>query len=97
MYLREFFGTDNPFADLLAASCAPTDIMVSKDVQGFHPKEPPVLKPLPLTFEEVYNGAIKKLIISKKVLKEDGTGLESRDKVLTVRIPPGTSGISIII
>lgn len=64
--------------------------MVSKNVSGFRPKDSPIYKDLPLTLEEVYNGAIKKLIIGKKVIKDDGLTFDNADKVLTVRIPPGS-------
>jgi DnaJ family protein B protein 13 len=88
---REFFGTDNPFADLIAASCAPLDAFVGKDAQGFRPKQPSILKDLPITLAEAYNGTVKKLMINKKVLLNDGSGeIGLMDKVLTVKIPPGT-------
>jgi hypothetical protein len=64
-------------------------MMVSKDVSSMHAKEASIFKPLPLTLEEVFNGAIKKLIISKRVMKDDRVNFETKDKVLTVKIPPG--------
>jgi len=87
---REFFGTDNPFVDLLKSSCAPMDYDSGKSSASYLPKGARIMRPLPLTLEEVYRGAVKKLIVSKKVLKEDGVTTETVNKVLTVKIPPGT-------
>jgi len=86
---REFFGTDNPFAELVANACAPMDAFVSKESQGFRPKEQGSTRPLPITMEEAYNGAIRKVIVPKKHLCADGNSIEQRDHVLTVEIPKG--------
>lgn len=89
LFFREFFSTDNPFADLVAAACTPMDAFVNKESQGFRPKEAPVTKPLKVTLEEVFNGGVRKAILPRKVLSEDGASLEVKDNVLTVQIPRG--------
>ncbi|CAL8081010.1 unnamed protein product [Orchesella dallaii] len=86
---RQFFGTDNPFAELVAAACAPMDAFVSKESQGFRPKDQPILKILPITYEDAYNGALRKILLPKRYVCGDGSSLETRDRVLTLQIPPG--------
>lgn len=65
------------------------DAFVSKESQGFRPKAPPISRNLPITLEEAYNGAVRKIILPKRFLCGDGATMETRDHVLTVEIPPG--------
>lgn len=88
---KEFFGTDNPFAELIMAACAPMDAFVSKETQGFRPKASPVFRNLPVTYEDVYNGAVRKIMIPKKFLCGDGLTMETRDHVMTVEVPAGAT------
>lgn len=40
LFYRDFFGTENPFADLLGASCVPVDFFAGTDENtGFKAKE----------------------------------------------------------
>jgi len=61
---------------------------VSKETQDFRPKASPVYKDLDITLAEAYNGALKKIMITKRILTDKGEGTE--DKILTITVPPGT-------
>jgi len=72
----------------MASACAPLDNNVSKEAQGISPKDPPAYRDLQITLEEAYNGCLKKVMVSKKMVCKDGHS-EMRDKVLTIKVPPG--------
>ena len=60
------------------------------DTGGFRPKQATVFRDLWLTLEEIYTGCIKKVMICKKTITEDGQSTEVREKVLTITVEPGT-------
>ncbi|XP_064405470.1 dnaJ homolog subfamily B member 1-like [Halichondria panicea] len=89
----DFFGGDNPFADLF-------NFEAVLDADGYvsfgglkgrsQPKQdPPVERDLCLTLEEVYNGSVKKMKISRKVLNDDGRTTSTREKILTITVKRG--------
>lgn len=90
---REFFGGDNPFADLFNFDSV-TDSDGFASFGGLkgrsQPKQdPPIQRDLALTLEEVFNGCIKKMKISRKVLNEDGRTTSTREKILTITVKRG--------
>jgi len=65
------------------------DAFVSKESQGFRPKDQPIYKVLPITYEDAYSGALRKILLPKRYLCGDGASMETRDRVLTLQVPPG--------
>lgn len=95
---KDFFGTDNPFADFSdmnwtedqsAAEGAPMSFGSSTHGRSERVKDAPLVKTLPLTLIEMYHGCLKKVTISRRVMNEDGHTSSLRDKVLTIKIAPG--------
>lgn len=86
----DFFGTDNPFLDLLAEACVPIDHFAGSNVDPSKVKEPPIYRDLWLDMDEFYTGCVKKVMICKKVLTEEGRKTEFQEKVLTIPVKPGT-------
>jgi len=87
---KDFFNTDNPFSDLLVASCVPIDYFADSNSQSLRPKEAPIFRDLWLDMEELYSGCVKKVMICKKTVIGDGNQMEFREKVLTIALQPGT-------
>jgi DnaJ family protein B protein 4 len=58
--------------------------------QYAEPEKPPAIKrPLPISLEDLYNGAVKRLKVTRK-LRDGGTGRPvSTDKILTINVKPG--------
>jgi DnaJ-class molecular chaperone len=52
-------------------------------------QDPPVVKDLQVSLEEVLSGCIKKLKITRKVLNPDGQSVRMEDKILQIDIKPG--------
>ena len=52
-------------------------------------QDPPIERELALTLEEVFNGSVKKMKISRKVLNEDGRTTSTREKILTITVKRG--------
>ena len=68
-------------------------------------QDPPIEKDLVLTLEEIFNGAVKKMKISRKVgsyykyngycyrlnqvLNDDGRTTSTREKILTIKVKQG--------
>merc|ERR1712072_371868 len=97
---RDFFGTDNPFADFSDmnwcneqndADGAPMSFGSSTHGRSERVKDKAVVKTLPLTLLEMYHGCLKKVTISRRVMNEDGHTSSLRDKVLTIQVRPGIS------
>jgi DnaJ family protein B protein 13 len=91
----DFFGCNNPFKvtelfsyeDGLAAGGYPKFGGLKGRSQ---PKQdPPIQRDLMLTLEEVYNGCIKKMEISRKVLNDDGYTTSTRKKIVTITVQRG--------
>jgi len=74
---EKFFGTSSPFADILGATGeAPPSFygeLTGMQLPFEKKKAAPVVAPLEVTLAEVYNGAMKAVGYTRKVLKEDGT------------------------
>lgn len=51
-------------------------------------QDPPIEHDLYVTLEEIYNGCVKKMKISKRVIQPDGTS-KKEDKVISVVVKPG--------
>uniref|UniRef100_T1JBY4 J domain-containing protein n=1 Tax=Strigamia maritima TaxID=126957 RepID=T1JBY4_STRMM len=84
---EDFFGGNNPFAEC-------------HDVEGFpcfggiqgkgkKVKDPPIDLELLLTLEELYQGCLKKMRITRRVLEDNGQTTVMRDKILTIGVKPG--------
>ncbi|KAK7869991.1 hypothetical protein R5R35_013757 [Gryllus longicercus] len=88
---RDFFGTDNPFPDLLDALLKPVPTYkLPGGTQGFREKDAPLVRPLLLTLHEIFHGGVKKLKINRLELTgKNSTTTEMREKVLSVPIQPG--------
>lgn len=95
---KEFFGTDNPFADFSdmnwkneqsTAEGAPMSFGSSTQGRSEKVKDEPLIKTLPLTLIEMYHGCLKKVTISRRVMNEDGHTSSLRDKILSIKIKPG--------
>ncbi|KAK0086549.1 hypothetical protein PV325_002997 [Microctonus aethiopoides] len=87
---REFFGTLNPYGDLLNIL---TDSEVMRSIVEGHScrrKEKPLIKSLGLTLTEIFFGALKKLKI-EKFMFVDGEKINTilKEKILHVPIKPG--------
>jgi len=79
---RDFFGTDNPFADFQVPDA-------QKGTFGEKKQDPPIERELFCTLEELYCGCDKKMKISRHVMNEDGHTSSVRDKILPIRIKKG--------
>lgn len=79
---RDFFGTDNPFADFQVPDN-------EKGTFGGKKQDPPIERELFATFEELYCGCDKKMKISRHVMNEDGHTSSVRDKILSIRVKKG--------
>jgi len=86
---REFFGSENPYTDLVTHSCGLMDENLEGGNDSFKPIQPPVYRDLWLTMDEFYTGCVKKVLISKKVLLSDNRSTEIQTKVLTIEIEAG--------
>lgn len=90
---NDFFGCNNPFKELFSYE----DSMEAGGYPKFgglkgrsQPKQdPPIERELLLTLEEVYNGCIKKMEISRKVLNDDGFTTSMRKKIVTITVQRG--------
>jgi len=89
---KEFFRMDFPFIDLVTAGSIPLDAFVCARVSGVRPKNNPVKRDLWLSFEELYFGCTKKIMICKKILQPDGKSTFIQNKVLSVDIEKGSVG-----
>lgn len=79
---RDFFGTDNPFADFQVPNN-------EKGTFGGKTQDPPIERELCVSLEELYLGCDKKMKISRHVMNEDGHTSSVRDKILSIRVKKG--------
>ncbi|KAJ2942906.1 hypothetical protein O0L34_g15095 [Tuta absoluta] len=87
---REFFGTANPYADLLDYYENPPPMFESPLGKGYKEKDETIVRPLSLSLEEVYKGGLKKMKIQRLVFTDETcTELKLREKVLSIPIQPG--------
>lgn len=87
---HEFFGTTNPYADLLDYYENPPPMFESPLGKGYKEKDQTIVRPLALTLEEVYKGCLKKMKIQRLVFTDETCSeLKLREKVLSIPIKPG--------
>lgn len=87
---HEFFGTSNPYADLLDYYENPPPMFDSPLGKGYKEKDPTIVRPLALSLEEVYKGGLKKMKIQRLVFTDETCSeLKLREKVLSIPIKPG--------
>ncbi|KAM3963941.1 dnaJ homolog subfamily B member 13 [Aphomia sociella] len=87
---HEFFGTSNPYADLLDYYENPPPMFDSPLGKGYKEKDPSIVRPLALSLEEVYKGGLKKMKIQRLVFTDETCSeLKLREKVLSIPIKPG--------
>ncbi|KPI93188.1 PREDICTED: dnaJ homolog subfamily B member 13-like [Papilio xuthus] len=87
---HEFFGTSNPYADLLDYYEKPLPIFESPLGRGYKEKDPTIIRPLSLSLEEIYKGGLKKMKIQRLVFtNETCSELKLKEKVLSIPIKPG--------
>ncbi|OWF41399.1 dnaJ homolog subfamily B member 4-like [Mizuhopecten yessoensis] len=58
-------------------------------VRGRKRQDPPVVKDLPVSLEDIHRGTTKKLKITRRVLNPDGKTTRIEDKILTIDVKPG--------
>ncbi|XP_011500078.1 PREDICTED: dnaJ homolog subfamily B member 13-like [Ceratosolen solmsi marchali] len=90
---REFFGTENPYADILDNLRSPVPLEDCPEAP-IKKKDEPIIKALPLTLNEVFYGGIKKMKIQRIVLvgennKETAPSTALEEKILSIPIMPG--------
>lgn len=87
---HEFFGTSNPYADLLDYYENPPPMFDSPLGKGYKEKDPIIVRPLALGLEEIYRGCLKKMKIQRLVFTDETCSeLKLREKVLSIPIKPG--------
>ncbi|XP_014255726.1 dnaJ homolog subfamily B member 13-like [Cimex lectularius] len=87
---KDFFGTTSPYADLLDAVTDPPPLFSFGDSKGVKKKEPPFIKPLALSLEEIFHGGLKIVKIQRRAfVTEDCDATELQEKLLNVNITPG--------
>ncbi|CAH0595437.1 unnamed protein product [Chrysodeixis includens] len=88
---NDFFGTNNPYADLLDYYQNPPPMFESPLGKGYKEKDATIVRPLALSLEEVYKGGLKKMKIQRLVFTDETcTELKLREKVLSIPIKAGT-------
>lgn len=87
---HEFFGTSNPYADLLDYYENPPPMFESPLGKGYKEKDATIVRPLALSLEEVFMGGLKKMKIQRLVFTDETCSeLKLREKVLSIPIKPG--------
>ncbi|XP_022832092.1 dnaJ homolog subfamily B member 13-like [Spodoptera litura] len=87
---NDFFGTANPYADLLDYYENLPPMFESPLGKGYKEKDTTIVRPLALTLEEVYKGGLKKMKIQRLVFTDETcTELKLREKVLSIPIKAG--------
>lgn len=87
---KEFFGTSNPYADLLDYYENPPPMFDSPLGKGYKVKDPKIVRPLSLSLREVYKGGMKKMKIQRLVFTDESCSeLRLKEKVLSIPFRPG--------
>lgn len=87
---KEFFGTTNPYVDLVQKRYSPEELFTFPLGKGIREKEPPLIRPLALSLEELFHGCIKKMKILRSVFADDlEETTKPEEKILTVPIKKG--------
>eukprot|EP00033_Pygsuia_biforma_P002116 GCRY01002348.1.p1 GENE.GCRY01002348.1~~GCRY01002348.1.p1 ORF type:complete len:307 (+),score=58.31 GCRY01002348.1:189-1109(+) len=86
----KFFGTDNPFSQLFEEDLK-NPFVAFKDMRqnNGRAQDPAVIRPLPLTLEELYLGTKKNVVLNKRVRGSDGHSSQSVNKSLSIDVKPG--------
>ncbi|XP_075876490.1 dnaJ homolog subfamily B member 13 [Nelusetta ayraudi] len=84
---RQFFGSDNPFADFytneLPLQFGGLEAGVTKN------QDPHIERDLHLSLDDLFHGCSKKIKISRRVMNQDGCTSSIKDKILTVEVKAG--------
>ena len=83
---QNFFGTANPFADFGFGEATPFTSRLKKPGPK---KMDAIVKDLPCSLEELFNGCVKKLKVTRKRFNADGSELVDEPKTLSVSVKPG--------
>ncbi|NWI04168.1 DJB13 protein, partial [Tichodroma muraria] len=87
---REFFGGDNPFAEFFAEDGSEVLLPFGGPRgRGALQRDPPIVRDLYVSLEDLFHGCTKKIKISRRVMNEDGRTSTIRDKILTIDVQPG--------
>ncbi|XP_041902208.1 dnaJ homolog subfamily B member 13-like isoform X3 [Corvus kubaryi] len=87
---REFFGGDNPFAEFFAEDGSEVLLPFGGPRgRGALQQDPPIVRDLYVSLEDLFHGCTKKIKISRRVMNEDGQTSTIRDKILTIDVQPG--------
>ncbi|NWZ92118.1 DJB13 protein, partial [Nesospiza acunhae] len=87
---REFFGGDNPFAEFFAEDGSEVLLPFGGPRgRGALRRDPPIVRDLYVSLEDLFHGCTKKIKISRRVMNEDGQTSTIRDKILTIDVQPG--------
>ncbi|XP_008331222.1 dnaJ homolog subfamily B member 13-like [Cynoglossus semilaevis] len=84
---REFFGGNNPFADL--HSNAEPLMLGGLRRAVIKPQDPSIERELFLSLSDLFHGGTKKIRISRRVMNEDGHMSSIKDKILSIDVSPG--------
>ncbi|XP_068545051.1 dnaJ homolog subfamily B member 13 [Anas acuta] len=87
---RDFFGGDNPFSEFFSEDGS--EVVVPYGGlrgRGVLKQDPPIVRDLHLSLEDLFHGCTKKIKISRRVMNEDGQTSTIRDKILTIDVRPG--------
>uniref|UniRef100_A0A1B6F5N3 J domain-containing protein n=1 Tax=Cuerna arida TaxID=1464854 RepID=A0A1B6F5N3_9HEMI len=88
--LKDFFGTSNPYVDLVEKRYSPDELFTFPLGQGIREKEPPLERKLFLSLEEIFHGATKKMKIIRNVFEDDTEETTTpEEKILTITIKRG--------
>lgn len=92
-YMRtyfEFFGSYSPYADLIDAATNPPPLYTVSVGRGVIHKDPNIIKMIPVTLEDIYNGGVKNYKFTRKEFTDDlKTNLEEKEVTLLILISPG--------
>ncbi|XP_026706090.1 dnaJ homolog subfamily B member 13 isoform X1 [Athene cunicularia] len=87
---REFFGGDNPFAEFFAEDGSELILPFGGlRGRGAMKQDPPIVRDLYLSLEDLFYGCTRKIKISRRVMNEDGQTSTIRDKILVIDVQPG--------
>ncbi|KAI1242458.1 hypothetical protein IHE44_0006003 [Lamprotornis superbus] len=84
---REFFGGDNPFAEFFAEDGSEVLLPFGGPRgRGALRRDPPIVRDLYVSLEDLFHGCTKKIKISRRVMNEDGQTSTIKDKILTIDV-----------
>nr|XP_032602870.2 dnaJ homolog subfamily B member 13 isoform X4 [Taeniopygia guttata] len=87
---REFFGGDNPFAEFFAEDGSKVLLPFGGPRgRGALRQDPPIVRDLYVSLEDLYQGCTKKIKLSRRVLNEDRQTSTLGCKILTIHVQPG--------